>query len=295
MKDTMLNKLVIIGVGLIGGSFALALRKAGLVKQITGLGRSKENLQHALELGILDEATDNYSQALEKADLVLLATPVGQTSIILDRINPYLEPQTIISDVGSTKQDVIAAARSSIPGHFKNFVPAHPIAGAELSGATAANVDLFRNKNVILTPSDETGTDAIESIKELWQGCGAHISLMQPYQHDEILAMMSHLPHILAFALMNHMLLTCTEENSDDLLNSVGGGFRDFARIAGSSPEMWKDICLANRELLLKQINNYQDELTRMCEMLENNDEAALEDSFLRAQITQRKFLKDNH
>lgn len=295
MKDTMLNKLVIIGVGLIGGSFALALRKAGLVRHITGLGRSKENLQHALELGILDEATDNYSQALEKADLVLIATPVGQTARILGQINPNLEPQTIISDVGSTKQDVIAAAHSLIPGHFQNFVPAHPIAGAELSGATAANVDLFRNKNVILTPSDETDTSAIECIKKLWQGCGARISLMQPYQHDEVLAMMSHLPHILAFALMNHMLLTCTEENSDDFLNSVGGGFRDFARIAGSSPEMWKDICLANRKLLLKQINNYQDELTRMSEMLENNDGAALENSFLSAQKTQRKFLKDKY
>ena len=295
MKDTMLNKLVIIGVGLIGGSFALALRKAGLVRHITGLGRSKENLQHALELGILDEATDNYSQALGKADLVLLATPVGQTARILGQIKPNLEPQTIISDVGSTKQDVIAAAHSLIPGHFQNFVPAHPIAGAELSGATAANVDLFRNKNVILTPSDETDTGAIECVKELWQGCGAHISLMQPYQHDEVLAMMSHLPHILAFALMNHLLLTCTEENSDGFLNSVGGGFRDFARIAGSSPEMWKDICLANRKLLLKQINNYQDELTRMCEILEKNDGAALEDSFLNAQKTQNKFLKNNH
>jgi prephenate dehydrogenase len=295
MKDTMLNKLVIIGVGLIGGSFALALRKAGLVRHITGLGRSKENLQHALELGILDEASDNYSQALEKADLVLLAVPVGQTTGILERINPYLESQTIISDVGSTKQDVIAAARSSIPGHFKNFVPAHPIAGAELSGANAANADLFRDKDLILTPSDETDNDALESIKKLWQGCGAHVSLMQPYQHDKILAMMSHLPHILAFTLMNHLLSTCTEENSDTLQNFAGSGFRDFTRIAGSSPEMWRDICLANRELLLKQINTYQNELTRMHEMLEDNDGTALEKFFLNAQVTRRKFLKDKH
>lgn len=291
----MLNKLVIIGVGLIGGSFALALRKAGLVTHITGLGRSKENLQRALELGIVDETTDNYAHALEKADLVLLAVPVGQTAGILERINPYLESQTIISDVGSTKQNVIAAARSSIPGHFKNFVPAHPIAGAELSGANAANADLFRDKNLILTPSDETDNDALESIKKLWQECGAHVSLMQPYQHDEILAMMSHLPHILAFTLMNHILSNCTKEVPDILLNFAGGGFRDFTRIAGSSPEMWKDICLANRELLLKQINIYRNELTRMHEMLEDNDGAALEKSFLNAQVTRRKFLKDNH
>ena len=294
MKNTILSKLVIIGVGLIGGSFALALRKAKLVRHITGLGRSKENLQYALELGIVDETSDNYSQALKKADLVLLAVPVGQTTEILDRINPYLESHTIISDVGSTKQDVITAARSSIPGHFKNFVPAHPIAGAELSGANAANADLFRDKNVILTPSDETDNDALESIKKLWQGCGAHISLMEPCRHDEILAMISHLPHILAFALMN--TLSSGKDNDLHWLQKfTGGGFRDFTRIAGSSPEMWKDICLANRELLLKQINAYRNELTRMYKMLEDKDGTALEKTFLNAQVTRRKFLKDKY
>jgi prephenate dehydrogenase len=295
MKDTMLNKLVIIGVGLIGGSFALSLRKAGLVKHITGLGRSKENLQQALELGIIDEISDNYSQALEKADLVLLAVPVGQTAEILKKINPYLEPQTIISDVGSTKQDVIAAAHSSIPEYFKNFVPAHPIAGAELSGSSAATADLFKGKSLILTPSDETDSDSIESIQKLWQGCGAHTSLMPPYQHDEMLAMTSHLPHILAFTFMNHMLSNSTEKNADTLLNFAGSGFRDFTRIASSSPEMWKDICLANRRLLLQQIRVYQNELARMNEILEDGDGAALEKFFLNAQVTRGKFLKDKH
>lgn len=292
MKDTMLNKLVIIGVGLIGGSFALALRKAGLVRHITGLGRSKENLQHALESGILDEISDNYSQALEKADLVLLAVPVGQTAGILKKINPYLESQTIISDVGSTKQDVIAAARTLIPEHFKNFVPTHPIAGAEISGSSAANTDLFRDTNLILTPSDETDSDAIESLKKLWQGCGAHTSLMHPYQHDEMLAMTSHLPHILAFTFMNHILSSSTEKNADTLLNVAGSGFRDFTRIASSSPEMWRDICLANRKLLLQQIRIYQNELTCINEILEDNDGAALEKFFLNAQVTRQKFLK---
>ena len=295
MKDSMINKLVIIGVGLIGGSFALSLRKAGLVKRITGLGRSKENLQHALELGVIDEISDNYSQALNKADLVLLAVPVGQTAEILQKINPHLEPQTIISDVGSTKQNVIAAARSSIPEYFKNFVPAHPIAGAELSGSSAANAELFRDKNLILTPSDETDIDSIESIQTLWKGCGAHTSLMTPYQHDEMLAMTSHLPHILAFTFMNHMLSNSSEKNEDTLLNFAGSGFRDFTRIASSSPEMWKDICLANRRLLLQQIRVYQNELARMNEILEDGDGAALEKFFLNAQITRGKFLKDKH
>ena len=295
MKDSMINKLVIIGVGLIGGSFALSLRKAGLVKHITGLGRSKENLQQALELGIIDEISNNYSQALNKADLVLLAVPVGQTAEILKKINPHLEPQTIISDVGSTKQNVIAAARSSIPEYFKNFVPAHPIAGAELSGSSAANAELFRDKNLILTPSDETDIDSIESIQTLWKGCGAHTSLMTPYQHDEMLAMTSHLPHILAFTFMNHMLSNSSEKNEDTLLNFAGSGFRDFTRIASSSPEMWKDICLANRRLLLQQIRVYQNELARMNEILEDGDGAALEKFFLNAQITRGKFLKDKH
>ena len=295
MKDSMINKLVIIGVGLIGGSFALSLRKAGLVKHITGLGRSKENLQQALELGIIDEISDNYSQALNKADLVLLAVPVGQTAEILQKINPHLEPQTIISDVGSTKQNVIAAARSSIPEYFKNFVPAHPIAGAELSGSSAANAELFRDKNLILTPSDETDIDSIESIQTLWKGCGAHTSLMTPYQHDEMLAMTSHLPHILAFTFMNHMLSNSSEKNEDTLLNFAGSGFRDFTRIASSSPEMWKDICLANRRLLLQQIRVYQNELARMNEILEDGDGAALEKFFLNAQITRGKFLKNKH
>lgn len=295
MKDTMLNKLVIIGVGLIGGSFALALRKAGLVKYIVGLGRSQENLQRALELGILDEVTDNFPRALKNADLVLLAAPVGQTTNILAQIEPHLESKTVISDVGSTKQDVIAAARSSIPRHLENFVPGHPIAGAEMSGANAANADLFQDKNVILTPLDETSADALESIKKLWKGCGAHVSQMKPYQHDEILAMMSHLPHILAFALMNHTFSPCTEENSNTLLCFAGSGFRDFTRIAGSSPEMWRDICLANRELLLNQIDAYQNELTRMRGMLENNDGLALEKAFFDARVARQKWLKDKH
>lgn len=293
MNDTILSKLVIIGVGLIGGSFALALRKAGLALHITGLGRSRENLQHALELNIVDEITDDYPHALEKADLVLLAIPVGQTAEIFEQMNPYLNSRTIISDVGSTKQNVIAAARISISGHLKNFVPAHPIAGAELSGAIAANADLFRDKNVILTPADETDTGALETIKNLWQKCGARVSLMKPSKHDEILAMMSHLPHVLSFTLMNHLLSSGTEETLENLHNFAGGGFCDFTRIAGSSAEMWKDICLANREVLLQQINIYQDELQKIYHMLENSDGTKLEEAFLRARETRRKFLKD--
>ncbi|MEE9222735.1 MAG: prephenate dehydrogenase/arogenate dehydrogenase family protein [Nitrosomonadaceae bacterium] len=295
MTDIILNKLVIIGVGLIGGSFALALRKAGLVKHIVGLGRSRENLQRALELGILDEITDDFPLALKNADLVLLAVPVGQTAKILAQIAPHLESKTIITDAGSTKQDVIAAARSFLLGHLKNFVPGHPIAGAEQSGVNAATADLFRDKNLILTPLDETDTNALERVKEIWQGCGARVSQINAYQHDEILAAMSHLPHVLAVALMNHTCSSSTEDSPDDLMRFAGSGFRDFTRIAGSSPEMWRDICLANRELLLKQIDAYQNELTSMRGMLESGDGSALEKAFFDARVIRQRWLIDKH
>jgi len=291
MTDTILKKLVIIGVGLIGGSFALALRKAGLVKHIVGLGRSRENLQRALELGILDEIADDFPLALKNADLVFLAIPVGQTAKILAQIASHLESKTIITDAGSTKQDVIAAARSFLPGHLKNFVPGHPIAGTEQSGANAANANLFRDKNLILTPLDETNTNALECVKELWHGCGARVAEMKAYQHDEILAAISHLPHLLASTLMNHTFSSSTKDSSDDLLRFSGSGFRDFTRIAGSSPEMWRDICLANRELLLQQIDAYQNELTRMREILENSDGSALEKAFCDARVTRQRWL----
>lgn len=293
MKNIILNKLVIIGVGLIGGSFALAVRKAGLVKHIVGLGRSKENLQCAMELGILDEFTDDYSLALKNADLILLAIPVGQTGKILSQIAPHLESKTIITDAGSTKQDVIASARSFLPAHLKYFVPAHPIAGAEQSGANAANIDLFQDKTLILTPLDETNTNALECVKNLWQGCGARVLRINAHQHDEILAAISHLPHLLAATLMNHIFSTRTEGSVDELLRFAGSGFRDFTRIAGSSPEMWRDICLANRELLLNQIDTYQDELTRMRRILEHHDESALEKAFSDARAIRQRWLSD--
>lgn len=287
----MLNKIVIIGVGLIGGSFALALRKAGLVKHIVGVGRSRGNMQRALDLGVIDEFADDFAAALKGADLVLLAMPVGQTGRIMTQISPHLESATIVTDAGSTKQDVVAAARSFLAEHLKNFVPGHPIAGAELSGVDAANADLFRDRNVVLTPLAETSVDAVKQVTQLWQGCGAQVSQMRADQHDEILAVMSHLPHVLAFALMNHV--ASADGNLDDLLRFAGSSFRDFTRIAGSSPEMWRDICLANREALLRQIDAYQSELTSLRELLAHGDGQALEKVFADAREARQHWLKD--
>ncbi len=292
MPSVVINKMVIIGVGLIGGSFALALRKAGLVKHILGMGRSRENLLRARKRGAIDEIADDLPSALKDADIVFLATPVGQIGGIMAHISPHLEPDTIITDAGSTKQDVVAAARSHLAGHLKNFVPGHPIAGAELSGAGAADAELFRNKNVVLTPLDETSIEAVKQVTELWRACGAQVSQMSAGQHDNILAAMSHLPHVLAFLLMNHVSLGA-KENPDDPLRFAGSGFRDFTRIAGSSPEMWRDICLANREALSRQIDEYQNELTALRGMLVRDDGDALESVFASAREARRQWLKN--
>jgi prephenate dehydrogenase len=292
MPSVVINKMVIIGVGLIGGSFALALRKAGLVKHILGMGRSRENLLRARKRGAIDEIADDLPSALKDADIVFLATPVGQIGGIMAHISPHLEPDTIITDAGSTKQDVVAAARSHLAGHLKNFVPGHPIAGAELSGAGAADAELFRNKNLVLTPLDETSIEAVKQVTELWRACGAQVTQMSAGQHDNILAAVSHLPHVLAFLLVNHVSLGA-KENPDDPLRFAGSGFRDFTRIADSSPEMWRDICLANREALSRQIDAYQNELTALREMLVHDDGDALESVFASAREARRQWLKN--
>ncbi len=290
MASVVINKLVIIGVGLIGGSFALALRKAGLVKHIVGIGRSRENLRRACKMGVIDEIIDDLALALKGADLVFLAMPVGQTGKVMAQISPHLEVRTVVTDAGSTKQDVILAARSFMPKMLKNFVPGHPIAGAEMSGVTAASADLFRNKSLVLTPLDESSDEAVTRVTELWQGCGAHVSLMQAEQHDTVLAAMSHLPHVLAFTLMNYICASAGDK-PEELLRFAGSGFRDFTRIAGSSPEMWRDICLANREALLKHIDGYQNELTELREMLARNDSQGLESIFTDARDARKQWL----
>lgn len=298
----MINKLVIIGVGLIGGSFALALRKGHRVKHISGVGRSQENMQRALKVGAIDEIATDLPSALKDADVVFLAIPVGQTGEILAQISPHLEPGTIVTDAGSTKRDVIAAARSHLAEHLKNFVPGHPVAGAEQSGAGAANADLFGGKNVVLTPLEETGTDAVKRVASLWQACGAKVSLMSAGQHDQILASVSHLPHVLAFTLMNYVSAEHVQEGlpqpenpspAIDPLRFAGTGFRDFTRIAGSSPEMWRDICLANRAALCSQIDDYQRELGDVREMLVHEDGEALEKLFANARAARRRWLKN--
>ncbi|WP_350282044.1 prephenate dehydrogenase/arogenate dehydrogenase family protein [Nitrosomonas sp.] len=293
MAFPAISKLVVVGVGLIGGSFALALRRAGLAGRIVGMGRSPENMQRALELGIIDEQTSDFASALSGADFVLLAIPVKQTARVMQQMTPHLEAHTIISDVGSTKQNVVQAARANLGKRIERFIPAHPIAGTEFNGAEAAFPDLFQDKPVILTPLQENDQQIVDRVADLWQHCGASVSSMLPEQHDQLLAAISHLPHMLAFSLMQHIRTlsqTLGEGNPLALLRLAGSSLNDMTRITASSPEMWRDICLENRAALLAQIEAYQQELSGLQQMLADHDGESLEKLFAEARAIRQEW-----
>ncbi len=283
-----INKLVVFGVGLIGGSFALALRRGGTVSHIVGVGRNQTNLDHALRLGIIDEAATDAGQAVNGADFVMLATPVGQMEALLGTIAAQLSSGAVITDGGSTKQDVVAYARAKLAKKFSRFVPGHPIAGTEKSGAAAADAELYCGRKVILTPESDTDPAAIEAVRGAWQACLAEVHLMRPAEHDALFAAISHLPHLLAFALVDWM---ARKPNRDALFQFAAGGFRDFTRIASSSPEMWRDICLANRSALLTELADYREELALLQDCLERSDAVQLEQLFGRARSTRDDWL----
>jgi prephenate dehydrogenase len=285
-----LNKLVIFGVGLIGGSLALALKQAHAVKTIVGVGRSTDSLVQALELGVIDQASSDIAQAIQDADAIVIATPVAQTPSILQAIKPHLNPNTIISDAGSTKGDIAQYVAQILGDKAQQFVPAHPIAGAEKSGVTAAKVDLYQNKNVVLTPNANTSPQGIALISQMWQHCGAKVMSMSPEQHDQIFAAVSHLPHLLAFALVEEL---AARPNAEQLFSFAASGFRDFTRIAGSHPEMWRDISLANKAALLNELELYQNQLSQIKALLHNNDSAGLEALFERASRARNNWAKN--
>ncbi|MDD5057226.1 MAG: prephenate dehydrogenase/arogenate dehydrogenase family protein [Sideroxydans sp.] len=272
-----LNKIVIFGVGLIGGSFSLALRKAGAVNEVVGFGRSTATLEQAKELGILDRIGADVAREVSDADIVLLATPVAQMSELFARIAPHLGVHTLVTDGGSTKSDVVAAARANLGDKIAQFIPAHPIAGAEKSGAAAALPDLYQGKKVVLTPLAENSPDSVARVRKAWELCGAVVSELTPQQHDGVFAAVSHLPHLLSFALVHDL---AQRDNREQLLSFAASGFRDFTRIAASSPEMWRDICMANRDALLDELGRYMQELENIHEALAEADAAKLEEIF---------------
>ena len=277
----MLKKVTIFGVGLIGGSFALALKQAGAVSMVTGVGRRAQTLQRALELGIIDEASTDIASAVKDADLILIATPVAQTAALLEAIMPHLQPGTVVTDAGSTKTDVVAAARAALGDKIHQFVPGHPIAGREQNGPDAALADLYVGKKVVLTALPENAATTVERVAKAWQQCGAVVHQLSAEEHDAVFAAVSHLPHLLAYALVNDI---ASKPHAALLFQYAASGFRDFTRIAGSSPEMWRDISLANKTALLAELDSYTAQLAQLRTLLINEDGPAIEAVFGRAQ-----------
>ncbi|HEY5899585.1 MAG TPA: prephenate dehydrogenase/arogenate dehydrogenase family protein [Burkholderiales bacterium] len=281
-------RLAVIGVGLIGGSFALALKQARRVSHVVGVGRNQANLEAARSRGIIDSIAADPAAAAAGADVVLVAAPVAQFAAIFSRLS---DCKALITDAGSTKRDVIAAARRGLGGRLAQFVPGHPIAGAEQSGAAAASADLFRGRRVVLTPLPENRPESIRAIEELWQACGARLTRLDAERHDAVLAAVSHLPHALAFALVQDV---ARRDNAEELFSYAAGGFRDFTRIASSHPEMWRDICIANRDRLLEELKRYGAALARLQGLLDAGDAAGLEKLFAEARDARNRWLKSS-
>lgn len=285
----MLNKVVIFGVGLIGGSFARALKHAGVVATVVGMGRSQASMARALELGIIDEIGGDMAEAMEGADLVLLAAPVAQTGAILASIAPHLQPGTIVTDAGSTKSDVVAAARAALKDKVAQFVPGHPIAGRETNGPDAAIIDLYQGKKVVLTPLAENAAADVDKVAAAWRACGAILHTLSPEEHDKVFAAVSHLPHLLAFALVDDI---ANKPHAALLFQYAASGFRDFTRIAGSSPEMWRDISLANQPALLQELDSYMAQLATLRAHLAVHDGAAIENVYANAQHARQQWIE---
>ena len=283
-----INHLVVIGVGLIGGSFALALKQAGVVRRVTGVGRARENLELASERGIIDDWTHDIAAAVVDADLIFLAVPMGAYGAVFSAMADALPADAIITDAGSTKQSAIAAAGQFLPDPIR-FIPGHPIAGTEQSGAAAAFAELFQGRLTILTPPAATDSEAVNLVRSMWEAAGSRVVCMDASAHDDFLAAVSHLPHLAAFALVNAVRKQGDE--GDEPFEFAAGGFRDFTRIASSSPEMWRDIALANREALMHQIDALQDELKGMKLALQGGDSEQLLNDFRAAKSARDAWL----
>lgn len=269
----MINKLVIFGVGLIGGSLALALRQQGFCNNIVGCSRNAAHLQKAVDLGVIDSFTLDPQQAVQDADVVLLAVPMKAMAPLLQKIQPVFPQNAILTDAGSTKGSLVAEVEQAFGEQFSRFVPGHPIAGREKSGVEAAIADLYQDRRVILTPLEQTDPHAVATIRAMWEATGAILETMPVDLHDQVLAATSHLPHVLAFSLVDTLLGMPQRE---EILRYAAGGFRDFTRIASSDPIMWRDICLSNKDAILSMITAFQQNLGAFAEMIHNEDAEGL-------------------
>jgi prephenate dehydrogenase len=282
----IVNKLAIVGAGLIGGSFALALKQAGAVSEVLGVGRNPARLTVARELGLIDHVAD-WAEA-GQADCILLALPVGETGPVLKQLAPHLKPGAIVTDAGSTKLNVIEAARAALGTRFTDFVPGHPIAGSEQSGPGAAQADLYQGKKVVLTPQADTHADALATVRALWEAAGAQVETLDAALHDRVFAAVSHLPHLAAFALVDEL---AQRADGDVFFRFAASGFRDFTRIAGSSPEMWRDIALANRDALLVELDAYLAALQALRQAVAGQDADAMLELFSRARTARENWI----
>ncbi|MEN9898954.1 MAG: hypothetical protein RLZZ66_2603 [Pseudomonadota bacterium] len=287
----MFKRVCVIGVGLIGGSFAKAARIHHLAQSIVGFGRidDVENLQLAKQLGVIDEFYTDIVSALDGVDCVVLAIPVASTQGILKLLKPFWTSDCVYFDVGSTKGSVMDAAMSVFGEMPANFILAHPVAGAEKSGVSAALDDLFLGKRLIITPLPNTSQTHLHHVAQCWEKMGAIVAFMDVNQHDSVLGATSHLPHLLAFALVN---MLGHRDEKEDIFHYAAGGFRDFTRIASSDPAMWQAICFANKNELLPLLEAFKTQLTQMQHLLESDNQAALIDLFTYANTARQKFLQ---
>ncbi|KAB2900650.1 MAG: prephenate dehydrogenase/arogenate dehydrogenase family protein [Burkholderiaceae bacterium] len=279
----MFEQLGLIGCGLMGGSFALAMKKAGLVKRVVGYSKSPSTTDRARQLGVIDVEAPSALLAVAGADIVLLAVPVAATESTLKAIKHLVTPQMLIMDVGSTKADVVQAARRALRDQMGSFVPAHPITGREVSGVEHADAELYSGRQVILTPTERTLTAHLRRAEELWTALGCRVSGMSPESHDAAFAAVSHLPHLLSFAMIQSIT---GQEESDHFLSLAGPGFRDFTRIAASDPKMWRDILRANRDEVLAQSRHFQRALQALEQAMQAENDQALEDMITLASET---------
>lgn len=284
----MIERLAIIGVGLIGGSLARALREAGAVGQVVGCGRGLANLERARELGVIDVLTQDPGEAAAGADMVFVAVPLGAMRGVFEAIRDRLDPAAVVTDGGSVKGSVVADAIGVFGGVPPRLVPGHPIAGTEHSGVEASFAELYQQRRVILTPLPETAADAVQRVTAMWETCGAEVTSMSPAHHDEILAATSHLPHMLAFGLVD--ALARMREN-DEIFRYAASGFRDFTRIASSNPVMWRDICLANREALSAMLARFSIEMTDLAESIRRADGERLLEIFARGKAARDRYV----
>jgi prephenate dehydrogenase len=282
----LVKRLTIIGVGLIGGSIARALKRIDACGEIIGCGRNVANLETAIELGVIDKYETQVDRAVANSDLVIVAVPLRSIAGIFQTISKQISPQTIITDVGSAKASVIADAKQYLGPHFPYFVPGHPIAGTEKSGVAASFAELFEDHKVILTPVPETNPQAVETVTLMWQKIGATVVNMSVAQHDEILAATSHLPHLLAYNLVNTL-----NQMNPEVFEFAAGGFRDFTRIASSDPTMWHDISLSNQDAILNMLELFRNQLDHLTKAIQQSDSSEIKDIFSRAKIARDQSL----